>query len=94
MRTKFEQEYDRIASSRLSRLDGGISKRIALMNNNAIKFNFKMKRLGLEGEHIESWQKLVDDIALNEMLSVHTIGVRFATIPKSKTPLDIWKIKN
>ena len=92
MKAKFEQEYDRIASSRISRLDGGISKRIALMNQNAIRFQFKMKRLGLEGEHIDYSQKLIDDIAINELLSNHTIGVRFATIPRSKRPLDIWKI--
>ena len=92
MKRQFEQEYDRIASSRLSRLEGGIPKRIALMNKNAIKFSFKMRRLGLKGAHIYECQKLIDEVALNEMLSNHTIGVRFATIPRSKKPLDIWKI--
>lgn len=94
MKRQFEQEYDRIASSRLSRLDGGIEKRIALMNKNCIKFKFKMQRLGLTGSHIDNCQKLLDNIALNQMLSNHTIGVRFATIPRSKKPLDIWRIKD
>lgn len=94
MKAKFEQEYDRIASSRISRLDGGISKRIALMNKNAIRFKFKMKRLGLEGQHIKDAQELIDNIAMNELLENHTIGVRFATIPRSKRPLEIWKIQD
>lgn len=92
MKRQFEQEYDRIASSRLSRLDGGISKRIALMNKRSMIFEFKMRRLGLEGKHIEACQQIIDDISMNETLSAHTIGVRFATIPRSKKPLDIWKI--
>lgn len=94
MKRQFEQEYDRIASSRLSRLDGGISKRIALMNKRSMIFEFKMKRLGLQGDHINACQKIIDDISINETLSNHTIGVRFATIPRSKKPLDIWKIKD
>jgi hypothetical protein len=94
MKRQFEQEYDRIASSRLSRLDGGISKRIALMNKRSMIFEFKMRRLGLSGSHIDACQKIIDDISINETLSNHTIGVRFATIPRSKKPLDIWKIKD
>ena len=92
MKRQFEQEYDRIASSRLSRLDGGISKRIALMNKRSMIFEFKMKRLGLSGSHIDACQKIIDDISINETLSKHTIGVRFATIPRSKKPLDIWRV--
>ena len=92
MKAKFEQEYDRIASSRLSRLDGGLSKRVALTNKRAIRFKFKLNRLKLKGDHVDEAIKLVDDIAMNEMLQNHTIGVRFATIPRSKRPLDIWKI--
>lgn len=94
MKAKFEQEYDRIASSRLSRLDGGLSKRVALTNQRAIRFKFKLNRLKLKGQHVDEAIKLVDDIAMNEMLQNHTIGVRFATIPRSKRPLDIWKIRD
>ena len=94
MKAKFEQEYDRIASSRISRLDGGLSQRVALGDKRAIRFKFKMKRLNLSGDHIDEAQKLLDDISMNEMLENHTIGVRFATIPRSKRPLDIWKIKD
>ena len=91
-RTKFEQEYDRIASSRISRLDGGLDRRIALGDLRAIRLKFKLDRLKLKGEHIDYAQSLVDDISMNQLLSNHTVGVRFATIPKSKTRLDIWKI--
>ena len=93
MNSKFQQEYDRIAGSRLARLDGGIPKRVALGDKRSIRFAFKMKRLGLKGNHIDEAIKLIDEISINEMLENHTIGVRFSTIPRSKTPLDIWQIK-
>lgn len=91
-RTRFEQEYDRIASSRISRLNGGLDRRIALGDLRSIRLKFKLDRLKLSGEHIDYAQQLVDDVSMNQLLSNHTVGVRFATIPKSKTPLDIWKI--
>jgi hypothetical protein len=94
MRAKFEQEYDRIAASRIARLDGGLDRRVALSDLRAIRFKWKMQRLGLKGSHIKHSQQLIDDIAMNHLLSNHTVGVRFATIPKSKTPLDIWKVSN
>lgn len=92
LKRQFEQEYDRIASSRLSRLDGGLRKKVALGNLNSIRFDFKMKRLGLSGEHIDNANQLVDEISINELLSSHTIGVRFATIPRAKRHIDIWNI--
>ena len=93
MQRKFEQEYDRIASSRLSRLNGGVERHIALGSKNSIRLRFKLNRMGIKGNHIDDIIKLVDDIDLNETLANHTIGVRFATIPRSKKPLDIWTIK-
>jgi len=92
MQRKFEQEYDRIASSRLSRLDGGIERHIALGSKNSIRLRFKLNRLGIKGNHANDIIALVDNVDLNETLSNHTIGVRFATIPRSKKPLDVWKI--
>ena len=94
MQRKFEQEYDRIASSRLSRLNGGVERHIALGSKNSIRLRFKLNRMGIKGDHIDDIIKLVDNIDLNQTLSNHTIGVRFATIPRSKKPLDIWKIDN
>ena len=93
MQRKFEQEYDRIASSRLSRLNGGVERHIALGSKNSIRLRFKLNRMGIKGNHIDDIIKLVDDIDLNETLANHTIGVGFATIPRSKKPLDIWTIK-
>jgi hypothetical protein len=94
MRAKFEQEYDRIAASRIARLDGGLDRRVALSDLRAIRFKWKMQRLGLEGSHIKHSQQLIDDIAMNDLLSSHTVGVRFATIPRAKTPIDVWKIQD
>lgn len=91
--TRREMEYDRIAAARLARLNGGVPRHIALGSRPSQSLRWKLRRMGLEGEHIEHAVELVDDLALNDLLNRHPIGVRFATIPRpSKVSIDLWDI--
>ena len=87
-------EYDRIAGHRLSKLDGGIPRFIALSNVKSITLRNKLNRMGLEGPHIEAAVQMVDDIGVQEVLSNQGIGVRFATIPSAKKKPKIWSNKD
>ena len=87
---KREQEYDRIAASRLSRLEGGIPRHVALGSRQALSLRWKLERLGLAGPHIDHAVVLVDRLSIADILQHQPIGVRFATIPRSKRDLEIW----
>lgn len=87
-----EQEYDRIAASRLSRLNGGVPKHVALGSTASLSLRWKLNRMGLTGDHIEHAISLVDELALAQILEKHSIGVRFATIPKARNDLKVWDV--
>lgn len=90
---KKSNEYDRIAGSRLSKIEGGIPRHIALSNSKSITLRNKFNRLGLTGPHITAALKMIDEIGLQEVLEKESIGVRFATIPAAKKKPKIWKSK-
>ena len=90
--TSREQEYDRIAAARLARLNGGVPRHVALGSRAALSLRWKLQRMGLEGEHIDHAVELVDELALARILERHPIGVRFATIPRSKRELEVWDV--
>jgi hypothetical protein len=47
--------------------------------------------MGLEGEHIEAAKNMIDEIGLQGVLQHQSLGVRFATMPSSKSKPKIWK---
>lgn len=91
MNRQRQNEYDRIAASRLSKIKGGIPKHIALSTSSSITLRNKMKRLGLEGEHIEDALQMVDDLGLQKVMERQSLGVRFSTMPSAKRAAKIWK---
>jgi hypothetical protein len=90
--TRREQEYDRIAASRLARLGGGVERHVALGSRAALSLRWKLARMGLNGPHVEHAIGLVDELALASILERHPIGVRFATMPRAKRDLEIWDV--
>ena len=89
-RNRKSNDFDKIAGSRLSKIDGGIPIHVALSNRASITLRNKLNRLGLEGEHIQFAIKMVDEIGIQETLMVESIGVKFATIPQSKSIPKIY----
>ena len=87
---ELQRKFDRIAASRLSRINGGIPRHIALSNRGSIVLRNKFKRMGLYGQHIDAAIEMVDDMGLQEVLSTQPLGSRFATIPQAKRPPKIW----
>ena len=91
-RRRRENEYDRIAGSRISKLNGGVPLHIALSNQKSITFRNKIARLGLEGPHIEAALKMIDDLGIQETMQNQPIGPRFATVPQARAKPKIWKV--
>jgi len=87
---ELQRKFDRIAASRLSRIDGGISRHVALSNRGSIVLRNKLRRMGLSGPHIDAALNMVDEMGLQEVLSTQPLGSRFATIPQAKRPPKIW----
>jgi len=88
---KTQAEYDRIAASRLNKLDGGISLHVALSGYPSITLRNKMKRMGLEGPHVSAALKMVDELGIQRTLEAQSLGVRFTTVQGSKSKPKIWK---
>lgn len=86
-----QRRFDRMAAARLSKMNGGVPKHIALSNARSITLRNKLKRLGLEGEHIEAALHMVDELGLQEVMSRQPLGSRFASMPQSKRSAKIWK---
>ena len=91
MNRQRQNEFDRIAGARISKLNGGIPIHIALSNQKSITFRNKIQRLGIEGPHIEAALKLIDDIGIQQTLQNQSIGVRFATVPQAKKKPKVWR---
>lgn len=88
---ELQNQFDRIAASRLSKIKGGIPKHIALSNSSSITLRNKLNRMGLEGPHIEAAKSMIDEIGLQGVLEKQSLGVRFSTMPSSKSKPKIWK---
>jgi len=91
MNRQRQNEYDRIAASRLSKINGGIPSHIALSNPASITLRNKLNRLGLSGPHIEAATAMIDEIGLQGVLERQSLGVRFSTMPQAKRSPKIWK---
>jgi len=87
---ELQRKFDRIAASRLSRIEGGVARHIALSNRGSIVLRNKLERMGLYGPHIEAAIAMVDEMGLQEVLSTQPLGSRFATIPQAKRAPNIW----
>tara|TARA_R110001606_G_scaffold169592_1_gene314687 strand:- start:1000 stop:1278 length:279 start_codon:yes stop_codon:yes gene_type:complete len=86
-----QRRFDRMAAARLSKVNGGIPRHIALSNQRSITLRNKLKRLGLEGDHVEAALNMVDEIGLQEVMSEQPLGSRFASMPQAKRSAKIWK---
>ena len=86
-----QRRFDRMAAARLSKVNGGIPRHIALSNQRSITLRNKLKRLGLEGDHVEAALNMVDEIGLQEVMSQQPLGSRFASMPQAKRSAKIWK---
>lgn len=87
---ELQRKFDRIAASRLSRIEGGVARHIALSNRASITLRNKLSRMGLYGPHIDAATHMVDEIGLQSVLSSQPLGSRFATIPQAKRAPKIW----
>jgi hypothetical protein len=85
-----EREYDRIAANRLSRMGGGIPLHVAMARRQSITLRNKLKRMGLEGEHITDLIQMIDELGYQDVLAHHPVGVRFATVKQAKRKPRIW----
>lgn len=86
-----QRRFDRMAAARLSKMKGGIPQHIALSNSRSITLRNKLKRLGIEGEHVEAALNMVDEIGLQEVMAKQPLGSRFASMPQAKRSAKIWK---
>ena len=91
MNRQRQNEFDRIAGSRLSKINGGIPKHVALGNSSSITLRNKLNRLGLQGEHIEAAITMVDEIGVQGVLQRQSLGVRFSTMPQAKRSPKVWR---
>lgn len=64
---------------------------VAISNKRSITLRNKLKRLGLEGDHIEDLISLVDQIGIMETLQDSPIGVRFSTVKTKSNKPNVWK---
>ena len=90
-RRKRESEYDRIAASRISKIGGGLDFHVALGRSPSITLRNKMKRMGLQGAHVEAALKMVDEMGIQQTLETQPLGVRFATVSQAKSKPKVWR---
>jgi hypothetical protein len=91
MNRQRQNEFDRIAASRLSKINGGLPRHVALSTSSSITLRNKLKRLGLQGEHVEAALEMVDDLGIQQVMARQSLGVRFSTLPAAKRGAKIWK---
>lgn len=91
MNRQRQNEFDRIAAARLSKINGGLPRHVALSTSSSITLRNKLKRLGLEGEHVEAALEMVDDLGIQQVMSRQSLGVRFSTLPAARRAAKIWK---
>lgn len=85
-----QRRLDRIAASRISKLNKGVPFHVALGQRNSITLRNKFARMGLKGSHVDSCLKMVDEIGFQKVLENQPLSSRFATIPYSKPKPRVW----
>lgn len=91
MNRQRQNEFDRIAASRLSKIKGGVPRHVAISTPPSITLRNKLNRLGLQGPHIDAAIQMMDELGLQEVLSRQSLGVRFSSMPSSKRKARVWK---
>lgn len=71
-------------------MKGGIPLHVAIGDIRSITLRNKLKRLGLEGQHIDDLISLVDEIGIQQNLNDMPLGVRFSTVKSKKNKPNIW----
>ena len=87
---ELQRRLDRISASRISRLGAGVQQHVALSQIQSITLRNKLKRMGLQGNHVDGALKMVDEIGLQKVLSEQPLASRFATLKSSKPKPKIW----
>ena len=64
---------------------------MAIGDIRSITLRNKLKRMGLEGNHINDLISLVDEIGIQKTLNDMPLGVRFSTVKTKKNKPRIWK---
>lgn len=91
---ELQRQLDRIAASRISKLNKGVPFHVALGQRNSITIRNKFARMGLKGSHVDACLKMVDEIGFQKVIENQPLGSRFATIPHSKPKPSIWNPKS
>ena len=91
MSLDLQREYDKIAISRMKKHNGGLNLHTALGNKYSIRIRWKLERLGLlKSEEGKNLSQLIDEIAINQTFSEVPIGVRYASVKREKTDVEIF----
>ena len=86
-----QREYDKIAVSRMQKHNGGLNLHTALGNKSSIRIRWKLERLGLlKSEEGKNLSRLIDEIAINQTFSDSPIGVRYASVKRDKSDVEIF----
>tara|TARA_B100000965_G_scaffold265973_1_gene224663 strand:- start:175 stop:399 length:225 start_codon:yes stop_codon:yes gene_type:complete len=72
-------------------MKGGIPLHVAIGNIRSITLRNKLKRMGLNGSHIDDLISLVDEIGIQQSLNEMPLGVRFSTVKTDKNKPKIWR---
>jgi hypothetical protein len=72
-------------------MKGGRPLHVAIGDIRSITLRNKLKRLGLEGQHIDDLISLVDEIGIQQNLNDMPLGVRFSTVKSKKNKPNIWQ---
>ena len=91
---ELQRMLDKIAGARISKIGQGIPIHVALSNRNSITLRNKLKRMNLNGFHVDQALKMVDEIGIQKMLENQTLATKFSTIAIAKRKPNIWKPKN
>jgi hypothetical protein len=71
-------------------MGGGIPLHVAIARRQSITLRNKLKRMSLEGEHIDDLVQMIDHLGYQDVLANQPIGVRFATVKQAKRKPRIW----
>lgn len=86
-----QREFDKIAVSRMQKHNGGLNLHTALGNKSSIRIRWKLERLGLlKSEEGKNLSRLIDEIAINQTFSDSPIGVRYASVKRDKSDVEIF----
>lgn len=87
---EIQRRLDRIAASRIGKLNGGIPTHVSLSNANSITLRNKFKRMGLVGDHIDAALTMVDEVGFSKIMENQSLSSRFATIKASRPKPKIY----